>query len=228
MLHNSVTVFIATAPGKNNEITLSKKVGVSFKLSKRRFCWYWPVMGHQGTTLSQSSHNRLTHFLARSFDTFCSCCLVAKSCPTLCNPMDCSMPGFFVLHYLLEFAQIHVHWVHDAIQPSHLLLPPHPPSKLPHHQGIFKWAGSSHQVAKVLQLQHQSFQWIFRVDFLWDLMVWSPCCSKNSQECSPAPQFRSINSLVLSLINGPTLTSVRDYWKNQSLDYADLCHQSDF
>ena len=105
VLHNLITVFIATAPGKNNEITLSKKVGVSFQLSKRSFCWYWPIMGHQGSTLSQSSHNRLTHFLARSFDTFCSCCLVTKSCPALCDPMDCS---FFVLHYLLEFAQIHV------------------------------------------------------------------------------------------------------------------------
>ena len=51
------------------------------------------------------------------------CCLVAKSCPILCDPMDCSMPGFPVLHYLLEFAQTHVHWVDDAIQPSHPLLP---------------------------------------------------------------------------------------------------------
>ena len=52
------------------------------------------------------------------------CCSVAKSCPTLCNPLDCSLPGFPVLHYLPEFAQTHVHWISDAIQPSHCLLPP--------------------------------------------------------------------------------------------------------
>ena len=50
-----------------------------------------------------------------TFDRCCSCCLVAKSCPTLCDPMDCSTPGFPVLHYLPEFAEIHVHWVNDTI-----------------------------------------------------------------------------------------------------------------
>ena len=98
-----------------------------------------------------------------------SCCLVAKLCLTLCDPMNCSMPSFPVLHYLPEFAQTHVHWVGDAIQPSHLLSPPSPPAlSLPQHQGLFQWVSSSHQVAKVLELhlQHQSFRWIFRVDFL--------------------------------------------------------------
>ena len=99
--------------------------------------------------------------------TDCCYCLVAKLCLTLCNPMVCSMPGFPVLYYLLEFAQIHVHWVSDAIQPSHLLLSPSPPAfNLSQHQGLFQWVGSSHQVAKISELQHQSFQWIFRVDFL--------------------------------------------------------------
>ena len=90
-------------------------------------------------------------------------------------------------------------------------------------------SGSSHQVAKVLelQLQHQSFQWIFRVDFLQDWLVWSPCSPRNSQESPPAPQFESISSLVLSLLYGPTLISVHDYWKNHSFDYTDLCRQSD-
>ena len=94
----------------------------------------------------------------------CCCCSIIKSCPTLCDPMD-----FPILHYLLEFAQTHVHWVDDAIQSSHHLSPPSPPAfSLSQHQGLFQWIGSSHQVAKVLelQLQHQSFQWIFRVDFL--------------------------------------------------------------
>ena len=91
------------------------------------------------------------------------CCPVTKSCPTLCYPMDSSFPGFPVLHSLPEFAQIHVS---DAIQPSHPLLSPSPPSfNLSQHQGLFRWVDSSHQVAKVLklQLQHQSFQGIIRM-----------------------------------------------------------------
>ena len=83
--------------------------------------------------------------------------------------MDCSMPGFLVLHHLLEFAQIHVHWISDAIQPSHPHLSPSPPAfNLSQHQGLFQCVSSSHQVAKVLELhlQHQSFQWTIRVDFL--------------------------------------------------------------
>ena len=94
---------------------------------------------------------------------------VTQSCPTLCDPMDCSMPGFPVHHELLELTQTHVHWVGDAIQPSSLLSSPYPPAfNHSQHQGLFKWVSSSHQVAKGLefQLQHQSFQWIFRTDFL--------------------------------------------------------------
>ena len=97
------------------------------------------------------------------------CCSVTQTCPTLCNPMDCSTPGFPVLHCLPEFARSHVHWVDDASQPSHLLPPPSPLAfSLSQHQGPFQWVGCFYQVAKVLefQLQHQSFQWMFRVDFL--------------------------------------------------------------
>ena len=93
---------------------------------------------------------------------------VAQLCPTLCEPMDCSMPGLPVHHQLLEPAQTHVHWVGDAIQPSHLLSSPPPPTfNLSQHQGLFQWVSSLHRVAKGLefQLQHQSFQWIFRTDF---------------------------------------------------------------
>ena len=79
-----------------------------------------------------------------------SCCSVAQSCPTLCNPMDCSTPGFPVLYHLRKLAQIHVHWVSDAIQPSHLLLSPSSPTfSLSQHQGLFQWVSSSHQVAKI-------------------------------------------------------------------------------
>ena len=160
---------------------------------------------------------------------YCCFCSVNKSCLTLCNPMNCSMPGFPVLHHLLEFTQTHVHWV-DAIWPSHLLSSPSPPPfNLPQHQGLFQWVSSSHQVAKVLefQLQHQSFQWIFRVDVLWDWLVWSLCCTRDSQVSSPAAQFESIISLVLSFLYGPTLTSIHDYWKNHSFDYIHLCWQND-
>ena len=87
---------------------------------------------------------------------------VAQSRPTLCDPMDCSTPGFLVHHQLLEPTQTHVHWAGDA----HPLLSPSPPTfNLSQDQGLFKWVGSLHQVAKILefQLQHQSFQWIFRL-----------------------------------------------------------------
>ena len=96
-------------------------------------------------------------------------CSVTQSCLTLCDPMDCSTPGFPVLHYLLEFAETQVHWVSDAIQPSHPLSPSSPPAlNLSQHQGFFQWISSSYQVSKVLeyQLQHRFLQWIFRVDFL--------------------------------------------------------------
>ena len=88
-------------------------------------------------------------------------------CPALCDTMNCSMPGLPVHHQLPEFTQTHVHWVSDAIQPSHPLSSPSPPAfNLSQHQGLFQWVSSSHQVAKVLefQLQHQSFQWTPRTD----------------------------------------------------------------
>ena len=102
----------------------------------------------------------------------------SQSCPTLCDPIDCSRPGFPVHHQHPEFMQTHVHWVGDAIQPSHPLSSPSPPAlNLSQHQGLFKWVSSLHQVAKVLefQLQHQSFQWTFglisfRMDWL-DLLA---------------------------------------------------------
>ena len=107
--------------------------------------------------------------------------------------MDWSMPGFSVLYQLPKLAQIHVHWVSDAIQPSHSLSCPSPPTfNLSRHQGLFQWVGSSHQVAKILefQLQHQSFQCIFRSD---------PCPS-------PTPRVHS-NSCPLSRWFHPTISA---------------------
>ena len=130
-----------------------------------------------------------THSISPAFQSVSS---IAQSCPTLCNPMDCSTPDFPVHHQLLEPTQNHVHRVGDAIQPSHPLLSPSPPTfSLSQHQGLFQWISSSHQVARVLefQLQHQSFQWIFRTDFLYYWLVWFPCSQRDSQESSPTTQF---------------------------------------
>ena len=126
----------------------------------------------------------------------------------LCDPMDCSMPGLPVHHQLLESTQTHVHRVGDAIQPPHPLLSPSPALNLSQHQGLFQWVSSSLQVAKVLefQLQHQSFQRIFRTDFLWDWLLWSPCSPRDCQESSPIPQLKSINSSELSFLYNSTLT----------------------
>ena len=147
--------------------------------------------------------------------------LVTQSCPTLCNSMDCSMLGIPVHHQLLKLTEAHVHQVSDAIQPSHPLLSPVPPAfNLSQHQGLFQWLSSSHQVDKVLefQLQHQPFQWIIRTDYQQDSLIWGPCRPRDSQESSPTPHFKSINSSVLNFLYSPTLTSIHDYWKNRSFD----------
>ena len=131
-----------------------------------------------------------------------------------------STPGLPVHHQLPEFTQTHAHWVGDAIQPSHPLSSPSPALNPSQHQGLLQWGSSSHQGAKALefQLQHQSFQWIFRTDLLLDGLGGSPCSPRDSQESSPTPQFKSINSSVLSLLHSPTLTSIHDHWKNHSLN----------
>ena len=126
-----------------------------------------------------------------------------------------------VYHQLPEFTQTHVHWVSDAIQPSHPLSSPCPPAPSPsQHHSLFQWVNSLHEVAKVLefQLQHHSFQRNPRADLLQNGLVGSPCSPKDSQESSPTPHFKSINSLALSLLHSPTLTSIHDHRKNQSLD----------
>ena len=130
-------------------------------------------------------------------------CSVAKLCLTLCNPMDCNTPGVPILHYLPEFVQTHVHCIGDTIQPSHSLSSPSPPAfSLSQHQGLFQRVSSSYQVAKVLEIQpqHHSFQRNPRVDLLQNGLVGSPCSPRDSQESSPTPQFKSINSLALSFI----------------------------
>ena len=146
---------------------------------------------------------------------------VAQLCPPLCNPMNHSTPGLLVHHQLPEFTQTHIHRVRDTIQPSHTLSSPSPPAPYPsQHQSLFQWVSSSHEVAKVLefQLQHHSLQRNSRADLLQNGLVGSPCSPRDSQESSPTPQFKSINSSALSFLHSPTLTSIHDHRKNDSLD----------
>ena len=125
-------------------------------------------------------------------------------------------------------ALTHVHWVDDAIQPSHPVSPHSPALSLSQYQGLFQWVSSLHQVAKVLELQFQhspsskySVLISFRMDWFDFLAV------QGTLRSSPEPRFESISSSALSLLYGPTLKSVYDYWKNHSFDYMDLCQQSD-
>ena len=145
---------------------------------------------------------------------------VAQSCLTLCNPMNRSRPGLPVHHQLPEFTQAHVHQVSDSIQPSHPLSSPYPPAPNPfQHQGFFQWVNSSYEVAKVLVSASASVLWMNTQD--WSLLGWTGWTSlqfKGSQESSPTPRFKTINSLVLSFFHSPTLTSMHDHWKNHSLD----------
>ena len=114
----------------------------------------------------ETEHTHIINYGHMLFIQFSS---VTQSCLTLCNSMNCSMPGLPVRHQLPEFTQTHVHWVGDAIQPSHPLSSPSPPAfNLSQHEGLFQWVSSSHQVARILEfpLQQQSFQWTLRTDFL--------------------------------------------------------------
>ena len=122
----------------------------------------WRKQRNSRKTSISASLNMLSLWL-------CFYCSVIKSYLTLCDPMDCSMSGFPALHYLPEFAQTHVHWVGDAIQPSFPLSPPFLlPSIFPRIRVFSNELAVYIKVVKVLgiQLQHQSFQWISRIDFL--------------------------------------------------------------
>ena len=131
-------------------------------------------------------------------DNIQSSCSVAQSCLTFCDSMNCSTPGFPVLHYLPVFAQTHVYWVNDAIQPSHPLSPASPPAfNLSKHQDLSQWIGSSHQVAKewcfsINPSNEYSGLIFFRIDW-FDLLA-----VQRTLESSPAPQFESISSSTFS------------------------------
>ena len=125
------------------------------------------------------------------------------------------------------FCSNHVHWVGDAIQPSHPLPSPSPLAlNLSQHQGLVKWVSSSHQVAKVLELQHHSVQCPLQGWFPLGFTGLISLVSKGLSRIFPSPQFKSISSLALSLLYSPSITSIHDYWKNHSFDYMDLCQQT--
>ena len=126
----------------------------------------WPLTGYSPQRPNQEPNSS---FVKWEYGTSFQFSSVAQSCPTVCDPMGCSTLGLHVHHQLPEFTQTNVHWVSDTIQPSHPLSSPSPPAlSLSQHQGLFKWVSSLHLVVKVseFQLQHQSFQWIFKTDFL--------------------------------------------------------------
>ena len=136
-------------------------------------------------------------------------------------PMDCSIPGFPVHHQLLELAQMHFHQVSDAIQRSQPLSSPCPTAfNLSQHQGLFQWVSSSHQVAQVLRVSALASVLPLNIHD-WFPLGWTGWISLQSKGLSRVfsnTQFKSINSSVLSFLYSPTLTSIHDYWKNNSLD----------
>ena len=148
------------------------------------------------------------------------CCSGPKLCPALCDSVNHSTQAS--LSITSSWSLLKLMSIDLVLPPNHLILSPTSALafSLSQHQGLFQWVTSSHQAPKVLelQLQHQYFQWVFRVDFLKDLLVWSPCYPRDSQEFYPAAQYKTTNFSVLSLLYGPTFTSVHDYWKNHSFN----------
>ena len=159
----------------------------------------------------------------------CCCCSIITLCLTLCDPMDCSTQGSSVLHHHLDItiAQIHAHWVSDAIKPSHPLLPP---SLFTFnfflHQGLFFFFFFS--MSHLFTSGGQSSGTLASASVLpknWQ--SWPPSSPRDSEESPPAPQFKSISSWALSFLCGPTLTFIHNYWKNRSFVCMDFGQQSD-
>ena len=153
-------------------------------------------------------------FFSKSFYLFLSVPVssVTRSCLTLYDPIDCSTPGLPVHHQLPEPTQTHVHLVGDAIQPSHPLSSPSSPAfNLSQHQGLFKWVSFSHQLSKVLELQHQSFQWIFRTDFLWmdwlDLLAVQGTLKSHLQLHSSKASVLRHSALLIVQLSHPYMTT---------------------
>ena len=163
------------------------------------------------------------------FKFLCMFSSVQFSCLVVSNslqPMDCSTPGLPVHCQLLQFTQTHVHWVSDAIQPSHPLPSPSPPAlNLPLLASIFPSIRvfSNESALRIRWQKYWNFSFNISHSNEHPGLVGSPCSPRDSQEFSPTPQFKSINSSVLSFLCSPTLTSIHDYWKNHCLDKTNHC-----
>ena len=154
---------------------------------------------------------------------------VTQSCLTLCDPMNCSMPGLPVHHQVLELTQTHVHWVSDAIQPSHPLSSPSPPNFnlfffFPDFNLSIIRVFSSKSAHRIRWPKYWSFRFHISPSNQhsgWSPLGWTGWISLKSKGLSrspPTPQFESFSFSALSLLYGSTLTSIRDHCKNHSLD----------
>ena len=160
----------------------------------------------------------------------CCCCSATQSCLTLCDPKDCSKPRFPVLHHLPKLAQTHVHWVSDAIQPSHpLSSPSFSAFNLSPALGsflmsrLFPSSDQSIGLSALASIFPMNIRDWFPLEFTgFDLPAGQGTLKSLLQHYSSKASIFS----VLSLLYGPTLTSIHDYWKNHSFDSMDLCRQS--
>ena len=147
---------------------------------------------------------------------------MAQLCLTLCDPMNCSTPGLPVHHQLPEFTQTHVHWVSDAVQPSHPLSSPSPPAPNPsQHQNLFQWVNSSHEVTKVLRFSFSispSKDWSPLPGLISCWMDWLDLLAVQGTLKSLLQHHSSKVSIRLSAFFTVQLTFIHDYWKNHSLD----------
>jgi len=204
---NSRTIF------KNSRSFLGKKFKAEGKINESCPLGWLKSSNY----IVNSARNKYTHRIQNSVQ-FTS---VTQSCPTLCDPMNCSTPGLPVHHQLPEFTQTHVHRGSDAIQPSHPLSSPSPPAPNPsQHQSLFQWVNSSHQVAKVLefQLQHHSLQRnprliSFRMDWL-DLLAVQGTLKSLLLHHSSKVSILQRSAFFTVHLSHPYMTT----GKNQSLD----------
>ena len=167
------------------------------------------------------------HMREHSLEKFGCCCSASMSSLTLCDAMDCSMPGFPVLHYFLEFAQTHVSWVGNAIQPSHPLFPPSPFAfnlsqlqSLPVSQ-LFASGGQSIGASASSLSNKNSGMISLRIDWFDVLTVQGTLKSLLQHHNSKASVLWCLAFFMVQL------TSLHDYWKNHSFDYMEVCQQSD-
>ena len=137
--------------------------------------------------------------------------------------MDCSTPGLPVPHHLLKFAYVHVHCTGNAIQPSYPLIPSSPSAlNLSQHQTLLQWVSCSHQLTKLLELQHQSFQGVFKVD-LPPGIDWFDILAVQGAFWSPLQHHSSKASILWHscLLYDPALTTIHDHWEDHSLNYGE-------